>query len=258
MSPKDNLRQRQKVGTRSEMRLGYGSEFQLLRCLGHHRCEFDNHIRNALSLSMSAPIVWLDFPSDTSRCSLDGEWKSIECFRPYFSASYPQLNKEWRKYWPSVKSAMSWDAVFKVDNVWHFVEAKARAKEIETTGCGAKEKSRRIIEKALDKARDGLFKDSATKPWYGGEAEKAYQLANRLAFLWFCKTQSIPARIVYIEFLNGFVSPMSDSSVRSKAEWDSIWKSQWNRLGIPERLGESFISRICIDCKTIGCWNKRP
>ena len=61
----------------AEMALGYGSEFQLLRYLGHHRSYLNQKIREVIG---EGEISWLDFPVDLKRDSNDGEWKTIECF----------------------------------------------------------------------------------------------------------------------------------------------------------------------------------
>ena len=117
------------------MELGYGSEYQLFRCLGHHRHEFDGLIRSSLGIHRSSCIDWLDFPADHSRRSGDGEWKSIQCFRCRLQMSeYERLEEKWRGYWPSVNMAMNWDAVFRAADVWYFVEAQAHVSEMESKG----------------------------------------------------------------------------------------------------------------------------
>ena len=64
----------------SEMSLGYGSEYHLLRFLGHHRQYLNNTILDALD-KKNEIIEWLDYPMNTNRASLDGELKGIECFK---------------------------------------------------------------------------------------------------------------------------------------------------------------------------------
>lgn len=44
----------------AEMALGYGSEYQLLRFLGHHRNFLNNEISEVLNTEEQ--IYWLDFP----------------------------------------------------------------------------------------------------------------------------------------------------------------------------------------------------
>ena len=61
----------------AEMGLGYGSEYQLLRYLGHHRIELNEVIK--ANTRLCGEIHWLDFPKDKKTgetqisLSLDGE-----------------------------------------------------------------------------------------------------------------------------------------------------------------------------------------
>ena len=47
----------------AEMALGYGSEYQLLRYLGHHRNFLDSKIKEATK--SDSPIEWMDYPVST-------------------------------------------------------------------------------------------------------------------------------------------------------------------------------------------------
>ena len=51
----------------AEMALGYGSEYQLLRYLGHHRMFLDYQIKTAICNDL--PIYWYDYPNDFQRDS---------------------------------------------------------------------------------------------------------------------------------------------------------------------------------------------
>ena len=77
----------------AEIGLGYGSEFQLMRFLGHHRNYLNRIIQD--SLKNEGVIEWLDFPVNENRCSGDGEWKGIECFKGHL-ANYEEINKKWK------------------------------------------------------------------------------------------------------------------------------------------------------------------
>lgn len=115
----------------AEMKLGYGSEYQLLRYLGHHREYLNNEICKIIG---EGSIVWKDYPIDLSRDSRDGEWKEIECFQEL--PKYAQIKKEWKKYWPQKGNTHNWDGVFLHDNTWYFVEAEAHLEEANQK-CGA-------------------------------------------------------------------------------------------------------------------------
>ena len=60
-----------------EMALGYGSEYQLLRFLGHHRKYLDNEILKPLN-KKNVRLEWLD--SNIKSSSFDKELKGVECF----------------------------------------------------------------------------------------------------------------------------------------------------------------------------------
>ena len=92
----------------AEMALGNGSEYQLLRFLGHHRVELERHIlRNTtINENLDYIIEWLDFPKDNKRKSLDGEFVGINFLNKKL---YNKLSGNWKKYWP--QNSPNWDAV---------------------------------------------------------------------------------------------------------------------------------------------------
>jgi hypothetical protein len=59
----------------AEIGHGYGSEFQLLRFMGHHRLEFDQIISDEYGKDFK--IEWLDYPYDRSKLSGDAEYIGI-------------------------------------------------------------------------------------------------------------------------------------------------------------------------------------
>lgn len=72
------------------MRLGYGSEFQLLRYLGHHRNYLNDAIRKEIG---EGAIEWLDYPIDLNRDSRDGEICGIDCFKGL--SDFEKIRDEW-------------------------------------------------------------------------------------------------------------------------------------------------------------------
>ena len=224
----------------AKMRLGYGSEFQLMRFLGHHREELDTLIQNATGKFKN--IKWLDYPfykGEKKRGSGDDELKGIECFENM--ANYQEIERNWQRFWPQSGSAMNWDGIFILDGIWYFVEAKANESEAFQL-CKAKEKSFKIIDKAFFE----------TKKWLGINNEiewrktNCYQLANRLAFAFFCNhICHIPTRIMYISFLNGY----RDSGVDSVEKWREIWKAEYETLGISELKIGGVLYHIYPNCR---------
>lgn len=120
----------------AEMALGYGSEYQLFRFLGHHRNFLNKEI--AKVITPNGEIHWLDYPSNYDRLSLDGELKDVECFEN------KNISEHWKSYWPPSGNSQCWDGIFKVNDTWYFVEAKAHASEVKSS-CGATFDSSKVI-----------------------------------------------------------------------------------------------------------------
>lgn len=176
----------------AEMAIGYGSEYQLLRYLGHHRYYFFDIIKKATR--QEEDIVWLDYPVALHKLSMDGEIKGIECFAKDKSINYTDLCRKWKKYWPTKGNSQNWDGIFLQGNTWYFVEAKAHLNEANQF-CGAtNEKSKKIIKIAFVQTTKN--EDLAEK-WL---KSNCYQLANRLSFIKFCKDNNIKAKLCFINF----------------------------------------------------------
>lgn len=225
----------------AEMALGYGSEYQLLRFLGHHRNYLNKEIQELLGITEE--INWCDFPSDYGRKSLDGEFKGVECFADM--PNFDEIKKKWKDFWPA-STQPNWDAIFKINNKWYFVEAKAH--EIE---CYSKsEKTRNSLVESFNKVCSFYKSTKTGKDWVSGECG-AYQLANRLAFAYFCKENGIDAGILYISFINGFKPANGkNDSVKSVDEWNSIWKKELLELGLESHNIDDVWFSLYIDCET--------
>lgn len=222
------------------MGLGYGSEYQLMRFLGHHRDGLDMLIQNATG--QMGDVKWLDFPYDDERLSGDGEWKGIDCFKKL--ENYSEIEARWKKFWPQRGTAMNWDGIFTIGNTWFFVEAKAHEDEV-YQHCSASDKSRDIINNAFDKTIKWLEAKPKTK-WI---ETNCYQLANRLAFLYFCHQCGIKARLLYVGFVKGFRRKKDE--VQSADVWMNIWEKELNTLGLDINDMSSYISFVHPDCEKV-------
>lgn len=228
----------------AEMALGYGSEYQLLRFLGHHRNFLNNEISEVLNTEEQ--IYWLDYPPNYERLSLDGEFKDIECFQN------ESISNKWKNYWPPRGNSQNWDGVFKINETWYFVEAKAHVSEVESS-CGASDESKKIIKNAFEETIK-LVKATKTAEYWISKDCKSYQLANRLAFINFCKKNGIKAKLVYISFINGYDKPDTSGklNVTSKAKWQEIWENEYADLGISAENIEGILYQVYIDCTFKG------
>ena len=221
------------------MGLGYGSEFQLMRFLGHHRNYLNRIIQNALN--NEGAIEWLDFPVNENRCSGDGEWTGIRCFKESLD-NYNDIEEKWKKFWPQTGSSMNWDGVFKIGDIWFFVEAKAHREE-SFQKCGAGSVSSiEQIKKSLQDTQQ-WFKSTSSTNWIDSNC---YQLANRLAFLYFCNLCGIKAKLIYIGFVNGYRRKKDE--VLSADEWMKIWEEEMESLGLDIKEMSPYISFVHPDC----------
>ena len=229
----------------AEMGLGYGSEFQLMRFLGHHRNYLNRIIQN--SLNNEGTIEWLDFPVNDNRCSGDGEWRGIKCFEGNID-NYNDIKAKWEKFWPQTGSSMNWDGVFKIGDTWFFVEAKAHREESFQKCSASSVASIELIKKSLNDTQRWLEATSPTilKTQADWLDSNCYQLANRLAFLYFCNQCGIKAKLVYIGFVNGYRRKKDE--VLSVDGWMKIWEEEMEILGLDIKEMSPYISFVHPDC----------
>lgn len=227
----------------AEMALGYGSEYQLFRFLGHHRKFLNREITNVLEFL--GEISWLDYPPNYDRLSLDGELKDVECFENQ------NISEQWKKYWPQSGNSQCWDGIFQINDTWYFVEAKAHASEVKSS-CGASSDSSKATIKNAFNETISFVKSTKTSDYWISKDCKSYQLANRLAFINFCNKNQINAKLVYINFINGYDKPGTSGAlnVKSKEDWKNIWKEEYKDLGISEEQLKGILYHVYIDCSS--------
>ena len=235
----------------AEMGLGYGSEYQLLRYLGHHRIELNNVINS--NTRLSGEIQWLDFPKDTTRLSLDGEYITIDFLHDKISEeAFAALKSKWKNYWSPSGTQPNWDGVFlhRKDNEeeWIIVEAKAHLGEIKSS---TKASLNPNIQNAFIETQNRF--GIKNEHWFG----EYYQLANRLAFINFLLENNINASLLYIYFINGYEKQqlkkrktilVESKSVNKQIDWEKAIEQEYIDLGINEKANK-YISNIFIDCK---------
>ena len=244
----------------AEMGLGYGSEYQLLRYLGHHRNELNKIINE--NTRLKGELIWLDFPKDKKRLSLDSEYVGVNFLKDevlegiFTPSNIEKLLSDWKNYWSTKGRQPNWDAVIlhknenKVELV--IVEAKARLKEIESD---TKSASNEKIQKAFKETQINL--NISNGNWFG----KHYQLANRLALVNYLQNNNevggINASLLYIYFLNGYekrqlkdkkIILIENKSVENKEDWERVIEEEYFELGINDTANQ-YISKVFMDCK---------
>lgn len=225
----------------AEMALGYGSEYQLLRYLGHHRNFLDSKIKEATK--SDSPIEWMDYPVDNSRDSHDGEWTDINFLKHLPQFDFGQISKEWDEFWP--KRGQSWDGIFLQDGVVYVVEAKAHTKEMEQKSSVTSEESIKKIKRAFKDVNDD---QSKVDLWYNS---KHYQLANRIAFVHFLEKKcGIKAKICYLFFLNGYLID-GNKNVTDEIVFKQAFEDECNALQLTNKE-KGYIVPVVIDAKEDG------
>lgn len=220
----------------AEIGNGYGSEFQLMRYLGHHREELEAIIKK--ELKEDGEIKWFDFPYDSKKKSGDSEYIGIDFLKN--EANYKSIKGNWKKIWPSANNAQNWDAVAKIGSRWLLVEAKAHKNEV-FSDCKASKASKEMILGSMMQVQNekGI---KCKNDWLN----KYYQKANRLLFIHFLEKNDIKSSLLYIYFVNGYL----DKGVNSKAEWKQIIKDEDEYLGIQNnKWGKGIVHNVFIECK---------
>lgn len=188
---------------------GYGSEFQLLRFLGHHRHQLESEISKVLG---PGDFDWLDFKysSPLSSISGDEELMGLSFLEDYFKdeASYQKMMTEYSSYRINkLERWQNWDAVFFHNEVLYFVEAKAHVSELQ----GIKDNGGKSKSEILRFMQEQLPSCNVSEKWL----QQYYQFANRLATTALVGKYT-PAKFLYIFFENGYRKRKIEGSGRNE------------------------------------------
>ena len=243
----------------AEMGLGYGSEYQLLRYLGHHRNELNEIIR--ANTRLKGELIWLDFPKDLNRLSLDGEYVGLSFLNDKMLENVitqhdlKDLLSSWKDYWSAIGRQQNLDGIIlhkygsKLELV--VVEAKAHFKEIESK---TESEFNQKIQNAFQLTQN--YFEISSNNWFG----KYYQLGNRLALVNFLennKVKKINSSLLYIYFLNGYEkrvikdnvkTTIQNKSVVTQKDWEKVITEEYADLGLNDKV-KKYISNVFIDCK---------
>lgn len=239
---------------------GYGSEWQLLRMLGHHRVYFFHELKKQLGLSSDSEIHWLDYGFDNNNMiSGDKEYKKREFFEAIPEIFTPEVMAEFGKDDFGKILNQNWDGIFWIDKTVYLVEAKAHTEEIESDCEATSKTSISKIDSCFEKTRKS-FNISSTNDW----KKKYYQMANRIAFLYLLKKHNIEARLVNIYFVDGYekkvVPPDSDKFriIKNKnasiEDWKKAIKEEEDYLGISNLINDKKIFSVFVNCKGENEW----
>ena len=176
---------------------GYGSEFQLLRFLGHHRIELE---RILSSIIEPGDYNWLDFDYADPKNVISGDKEKVglSFLNNLFPDQYPNVKKEYETYKINRRDTwQNWDAVFTHNGILYLVEAKAHTSELSSGKEGHGNKSKdEILRFFKEQLPDLPVSDIWLKEYY--------QMANRLATAALLNKNGINTKVLYIYFVNGY------------------------------------------------------
>ena len=189
-------------------------------------------------------LKWLQRAVNTQPDCLDGtilqsigsataiEWRSplgVDDYAEYRDASFlkrvgaEDLTERLADFWP--RRGPQWDALACTDaGDILLIEAKAHVPEMTSSGTKATAASRSKIDRAMQSTATALGA-SNVDAWMGDY----YQLANRLAHLWFLRENGKKAWLVLV----GFIGDAGMKGPSSADEWTSAFDNADRALGLP-------------------------
>lgn len=212
----------------SKIRLGYGSEWQMLRMLGRHRQWFTQQV---LGVTKGTGLSWRDFDftagiGESSNYG-DAETKGLN-FLPVGHAA----REAWRAWWPQSGNVHNWDAVALLETgemrEWVLVEAKGNAEELRQSTT-AKSKA---VGGGLEQIQERLAETQKVVGSTGASVWTApyYQYANRLALLHFLEQHGVAARLVFVYFTGDATS--GRTCPNSVDQWRPALTAMKQHLGL--------------------------
>ncbi|HEX4081307.1 MAG TPA: hypothetical protein VHX61_20785 [Rhizomicrobium sp.] len=136
-----------------------------------------------------------------------------------------QLNSALGEFWPA--RGPQWDALGRSDKGdVLLVEAKAHIDELCSPPTQASESSRVQIQAALAEAAQACHASPRTA-W----TDMFYQLANRIAHLYFLRREGVPAWLVLVNFVGG----TEMNGPLSAREWIAAYQVAYHVMGLGER-----------------------
>lgn len=202
--------------TAFEQREGTKGSLKWIQIAVNDRADLiDTAIRKIIDLkspiSWKSPLRWKKYAEYRDASFLDqiGQANLVEALQDFWPQRGPQ-----------------WDALAIAGASPILVEAKSHIPEMCSPPSAAGETSMAKIAKSLAEASAG-FGASPAVPW----GPYFYQLANRLAHLWFLQSKGIDAKLVLVNF----VGDVEQGGPSSPAEWEAAYNVANHVLGLPKR-----------------------
>ncbi|MBQ6311193.1 MAG: hypothetical protein IJK74_06565 [Bacteroidales bacterium] len=192
---------------------GYGSEFQLLRFLGHHRHKLEELIAEQIG---KGTFEWEDFEFANPKNVISGdkEITGLDFLIKQYPLQYERIVKEYKTYIKK-KDWQNWDAVFTHNGTLYLVEAKAHISELSS---GKEEHGDSSKELILDYFKAQLPCLPVSRVWL----QDYYQLANRLATAALLNKHGIKTKVLYIYFINGYRKRVLEKKGRVEVLFETV------------------------------------
>ena len=236
---------------------GYGSEYHLMRFLGHHRHLFEDIIRKVLN-EQDGQFDWLDFEFENPMNSISGdkELKGISFLGKIIpEAKFNEVNKKYHDYKiNSIDNWQNWDAIFTLNGIIYLVEAKAHVSELSSKRTHGGKSSREIL-RFFNEQLNGYSVTSNEKVLLGDY----YQLVNRLATAAFLNNNGVKTKCLYIYFTNGYNKRIVEKNRIKSCKNDNASKEgflkkineEYNVLvgGSKDALGDLLVEPVFINAE---------
>lgn len=220
----------------AQIGFGYGSEFQLLRFLGHHRLEFERIISEVIG---QGEFRWEDFEyaNPKSVISGDKELSGLSFLERLYPSQYPDVKDEYERYKINRRDTwQSWDAIFTHNGTLYLLEAKAHTSELSSGKEEHGDKSKKEIIRFFKEQLPGF---PVSEKWL----MEYYQLANRLATAALLNKKGIKTKVIYIYFVNGYRKRLVEKVASKEKIFETV------NLNATET---EFIKAIQDEMKTLG------
>ena len=213
---------------------GYGSEYQLLRFLGHHRHELEKKISDQIG---QGTFDWVDFEYANPKKSISGdkEITGLGFLEKLYPDQYQNVVDDYRTY---IKKSdwQNWDAVFIHNGILYLVEAKAHVGELSS---GKEEHGDSSKDLILRFFGSQLSRLPVNRVWL----QEYYQLANRLATAALLNKHGIKTKVLYLFFVNGYRKRVLEKEGRDEKLFETV------NLNATEA---QFQEAIALEMNTLG------
>lgn len=218
---------------------GYGSEFQLMRFLGHHRNLLEETIRKTIGIN-DGSFYWFDFDFADREQMISGD--SEMCGLSFLKKKIPEIScvcDKVKEYAWNFDRWQYWDAVFLLKGEIYFVEAKAHKDEIKS---GNKKHGGSHSQEIFEFMKSQY--EYATEEWL----KDYYQFANRLSTVSLLNSNGISCKLVNIYFVDGYYD--REHSINKDTSEDSFREEidkELKTLGLDEKEKDKYVIDVFID-----------